>query len=94
MGAAGNYIRTPVTDFLGLRTWHRKDVDVPLYAFQTSLSNGAVLKGARAFVRASKVPRAKYVDRASTYAHLDPLTATPARNDFLKTVVPFLRTLR
>jgi hypothetical protein len=34
------------------------------------------------------------VDRSKTYAHLDPLAATPSRNDFLKTVVPFLRKLR
>lgn len=92
-GASG-YTRTATTRFLGLRTWHRKDVDVPLYAFQTGLSNGRVLQGARAFVKASDVPRAKYVDRSKTYSHLDPLAATPARNDFLKTVVPFLRKLR
>ena len=91
---AGGYTRNATTDFLGVRTWHRKDVDVSLYAFQTSLSKGRVLQGARAFVRASKVPRAKYVDRSKTYSHLDPLAATPARNDFLKTVAPFLRTLR
>jgi pimeloyl-ACP methyl ester carboxylesterase len=91
---AGNFARTKTTDYLGLRTWHRRAVDVPLYAFQTSLSDGAVLKGARAFVKASKIPRATYVDRSKTYAHLDPLAATPSRNDFLKTVVPFLRKLR
>jgi pimeloyl-ACP methyl ester carboxylesterase len=91
---AGNFVRTKVTDLLALRTWHRRQVDVPLYAFQTSLSNGQVLKGARAFVRASKIRRATYVDRSKTYAHLDPLVATPARNDFVKTVVPFLRKLR
>jgi hypothetical protein len=30
------------------------------------------------------------VDRISTYAHCDPLAATPSQNDFLKTVEPFL----
>jgi hypothetical protein len=31
------------------------------------------------------------VDRGRTTSHLDPLTAAPSRNDFLTTVVPFLR---
>ena len=33
------------------------------------------------------------VDGAPQASHLDPLTATPERNKFLKTVVPFLATL-
>jgi hypothetical protein len=55
-----------------------------------------VLKGARAFVKTSKSPpsRAVYVDASKTNSHLDPLTAVPGRNDFLKTVVPFLKRLR
>lgn len=91
---AGRYTRNAVSDYLGLRTWHHRGVDVPLYAFQTGFGRGRVLKGARAFVRGSRVPRAVYVDRTVGYAHLDPLAATPSRNDFLKTVVPFLRRLR
>ncbi len=31
------------------------------------------------------------MDRGATTSHLDPLTAVQATNDFLKTVVPFLR---
>lgn len=92
--AVGSYTRNATTRFLGLRTWHRRQVDLPLYAFQTSLGKGRVLKAARAFVKASKVPRATYVDRSATYSHLDPLAATPTRNDFLRTVAPFLRRLR
>jgi hypothetical protein len=34
------------------------------------------------------------VDASATESHLDPLTAAPARNRFLQTVVPFLRKLR
>jgi len=34
------------------------------------------------------------VDRAASTSHLDPLTAAPERNDFLRTVVPFLRRIR
>ena len=78
------------TKYLGLRTWHAKDVDIPLYAFQTSLSNGRVLAGAKAFFKYAGLPYAKYVDGSNGYSHLDPLAADPKRNDFLKTVVPFL----
>lgn len=86
--------RNAQTRLLGLRPFHRREVDVPLYAFQTSLTNGRVLRGARAFVKGSKVPGARYVDASATTSHLDPLTAAPERNDFLKTVRPFLRQLR
>jgi len=89
----GRFARNAVTDYLGLRTWHRARVNVPLYAFQTDLTSGRVLRGARAFVRASRIRRATYVDRSKTYSHLDPIAATP-RNDFITTVVPFLRRLR
>jgi pimeloyl-ACP methyl ester carboxylesterase len=85
--------RNDIANFLGLRTWHTKKVSVPLYSFQTSLTSGDVLRGAREFVKRSKVRKreAELVDGAETMSHLDPLTATPKTNDFLKTVVPFLR---
>jgi hypothetical protein len=89
--------RNAVTRFLKLRPWHLRRVNVPLYAFQTDLTRGRVLRGARRFMSRSRVPRraSKLVDRASTTSHLDPVTAAPATNDFLKTVVPFLkRTMR
>jgi pimeloyl-ACP methyl ester carboxylesterase len=93
VGAAKSLIKDPATTYLGLRTWHAKRVNVPLYVFQTDLSQGRVIAGAKAFVKYSKVPYHVYVDRSATYSHLDPLAATPAKNDFLKTVVPFLKRL-
>ena len=88
--------RTPATSYLGLRPFHRAAVDLPLYAMQTNLTRGRVLRGARRFVAGSRSPRARavYVDASRTMSHLDPLTAAPADNDFLRTVVPFLRRLR
>ncbi len=85
--------RNPTTRFLHLRELHLREVDVPLYAFETSLTHGRVLRGARRFVRASRVPRSRLVaDHGQS--HLDPLFAAPRRNRFLETVVPFLRSLR
>lgn len=81
-----------ITRFLKLRTRHLKDVDVPLYAFQTDLTRGRVIRGAKRFVDRSEVPRATFINEPKN-SHLDPLTATPRKSRFLKTVVPFLKSL-
>jgi pimeloyl-ACP methyl ester carboxylesterase len=82
--------RNRITDFLGLRPWHTAKVKLPLYAFETDLTGGKVLRGARRFIDASKIKRATLVADHNT-SHLDPLTAAPDRNTFLKTVSPFLK---
>jgi hypothetical protein len=91
--AASGLRRTAITRRLRLRPWHLAKVDTPLYAFQTDLTDGGVLRGARRFIARSRVPRSRsvLVDRGSSTSHLDPLTAAPGRNDFLRTVAPFLR---
>jgi pimeloyl-ACP methyl ester carboxylesterase len=82
--------RNRVTEFLGLRPWHTAKVKLPLYAFETDLTGGKVLRGARRLMDASKIKRATLVADHNT-SHLDPLTAAPARNRFLATVLPFLK---
>lgn len=82
--------RNRITDFLGLRPWHTAKVKLPLYAFETDLTGGKVLRGARRFMDASRIKRATLVADHNT-SHLDPLTAAPGRNTFLRTVLPFLR---
>ena len=93
---ASNPTRNPVTRLLGLRTFHLADVDLPVYAVATSLPNADVLGGARRLIKRSDSSKkeAKLVDASATMAHLDPLTAAPETNDFLKTVVPFLKKLK
>jgi hypothetical protein len=88
--------RDAVTKLLGLRVFHRRSIRLPLYAFQTSLTRGRVLRGARRLVASSKIPprSVRLVDASATTSHLDPLTAAPSRSRFLKTVVPFLRKRR
>ncbi len=82
--------RTAVTRLLGLRPFHASRINVPLYAFETDLTNGNVSKGARALVKRSRIRRARiYTDERQS--HLDPLVAAPSRNSFLKTVVKFLK---
>jgi hypothetical protein len=52
-----------------------------------------VLDAARALAKQSHIPRSRLVlvDRHATYAHNDPNSASPERNDFLKRLIPFLK---
>jgi len=92
-GAAATLSQTPVATYLGLRLLDTGKVDVPLYAFQTSLggTDNAVADGAHYFQRHSKIPSVTVVSRTATYSHLDPLLAAPASNAFLLTAVPWLK---
>jgi hypothetical protein len=92
--AAASLQTTPVTRLLGVRTSHVAEVDVPLYAIQTSLggTGNAVVDGAELYKRESKIPSVQTVSRLD-YGHLDPLLARPADNAFLQTVVPWLTNL-
>jgi len=90
--AADAVRQTPAARYLGLRLTHARQIDLPLYAFSTALTRGRVARGARRLARLSRVPRTKVVDDRAT-SHLDPLSAAPRRNHFLRTVVPFLKDL-
>jgi hypothetical protein len=82
-----------LTTFLGLRLWHTKNINVPLYAYQTDLTQGGVLIGARNVKAASKIPRLVEVDDTAGASHLDPVLAPPETNKFIQTVVPFLQSI-
>jgi hypothetical protein len=75
---------------VGLRLLHGRQIDVPLYVFSTSLTKGAVARGALRLAHLAPIPRHVVVDDRGT-SHLDPLSAAPKTNHFLKTVVPFLK---
>lgn len=82
--------RTKVTRFLGLRPFHAAKIDVPLYAYQTELTRGRVIRGARRLIKRSRIRTFRLV-RDPEASHLDPLVAAPKRNVFLKTLVPFVK---
>jgi hypothetical protein len=88
--AASRLRQTPAARFLGLRLMHRRGIDTPVYAYSTDLTEGRVARGARRLVAISRVPRSRIVDDRNA-SHLDPVSAAPRTNRFLKTVVPFLR---
>jgi len=91
--ASGPLQQTPLATYLGLRLLHTGQVDVPLYAFQTSLggTDNAVADQAHAYQAESKIPSVTVISRVTTYSHLDPLLGTPADNAFLQSVVPWLK---
>jgi pimeloyl-ACP methyl ester carboxylesterase len=91
--AASDLRQNAAARYLGLRLLHGRQIDVPTYAFSTSLTGGNVARGARRLVRMSPIPRSVIVDDRQT-SHLDPLSAAPGRNHFLKSVVPFLARIR
>jgi hypothetical protein len=91
--AASPMRQTPAARFLGLRLMHGSEIDVPLYAFSTALTSGRVARGARRLVRRSRIRQSTIVDDRAT-SHLDPLSAAPDRNHFLRSVVPFLKRAR
>jgi hypothetical protein len=88
--AANDVRQNAAARIVGLRLLHGREIDLPLYAFSTSLTRGAVARGARRLARMAPIPRKVIVDDRGT-SHLDPLAAAPRTNRFLKTVVPFLR---
>jgi hypothetical protein len=92
--AVAGGVANPAQKVLGVRATHGRDVKVPIYAFETSLGKGRVLKAARALARRSHAPSVKLVDRSAAYSHCDPLFAVPERNDFLRTLLPFLARTR
>jgi hypothetical protein len=93
MLGANSMRKDAATRLLGLRVWHTKQIDVPLYAYQTDLTNGGVLRGALNVVHASRIPRWVAIDDGAAASHLDPVVAPPETNRFMQTVVPFLQSI-
>jgi pimeloyl-ACP methyl ester carboxylesterase len=89
--AAGN--ANPAQDVLDVHSTHGKDLSrkLRIYAFGAALGGQRVLDAAKALASQSGIPKRNLtlVNRARTYAHNDPNSAS-TRNDFVKYLVPFL----
>ncbi|MEY9872323.1 hypothetical protein ABH931_001797 [Streptacidiphilus sp. MAP12-33] len=90
--AADPFRPTPVTALLGLRLWHARQIDVPLYSFASGLTRGTVNTAARWVVANSRIPAATFAQN-DAMTHLDTLWAAPARSTVLTTLTPFLARL-
>ena len=93
--AAGN--ANPAQQVLDVHATRGDDLprNLRIYAFAAALGGTRVLDAAKTLAKQSRLPanRLTLVDRHSTYAHNDPVTAEPSRNEFLKQLVPFLKAL-
>jgi pimeloyl-ACP methyl ester carboxylesterase len=89
--ASGN--ANPAQDVFGVRSIHGHDLSkrLRIYAFGAALGGQRVLDAAKLLAGQSGIPRRnlKLVERASTYSHNDPSSASP-KNDFVKYLIPFL----
>ncbi|MFC9293066.1 alpha/beta fold hydrolase [Streptomyces sp. NPDC057011] len=90
--AADPFADTEVARGLGLRLRHTREIDVPLYSFQTGLTHGTANTAARWVVEQSRITSATYAENPAM-THLDPLFAEPGKNTFVDTVTPFLTRL-
>jgi pimeloyl-ACP methyl ester carboxylesterase len=93
--AAGNV--NPAQQVLGVHATHGDELpkSLRIYAFGAALGGTRVLDATRALATQSHIPSSHLVlvDRHTTYAHNDPNSASPSRNDFLKRLIPFLKKL-
>lgn len=92
-GAINNGVDNPAQAVYGDHATMGHSVKLPMYSFDTSLGNGRVADATRQLAEQSNVPKSwvKTVKRTKTFSHIDPISAAPSRNAFLKTVIPFLR---
>jgi hypothetical protein len=90
--ASGN--ANPAQEVFGVRAIHGDDLPkrLRIYAFGAALGGQRVLDAAKLLASQSGIPRRnlKLVERASTYSHNDPNSASP-KNDFVKNLMPFLK---
>ena len=91
--AAGN--ANPAQQVLDVHATHGRDLPrrLKIYAFGAALGGQRVLDAAKALAAQSRIPARNLtlVDRQATYAHNDPASASPDRNEFLAALVPYLR---
>ncbi|MFI1888387.1 alpha/beta hydrolase [Streptomyces jumonjinensis] len=90
--AAIDFKENELTRLLGLRLAHGDAIDVPLYTFQSGLTNGTTGQAAATVTAASRIPELSlHSDAALT--HQDIVYAQREDNRFLQTLSQFLRGL-
>ena len=96
--AVGNGIANPAQSVLNVHSIHGDDLshDLRIYAFGAALGGDRVPAAAQALAEQSGIPESNLTlaDRANTYAHNDPNSASPDVNHFIHKLIPFLRGIR
>jgi hypothetical protein len=93
-GAVADGNANPAQRILDVDATHGDDLSkgLRIYAFGAALGGARVLATASVLARQSGIPRRNLtlVNRAANYAHNDPNSAAPNKNEFLKFLVPYL----
>jgi pimeloyl-ACP methyl ester carboxylesterase len=77
---------------LGVKSTLGRKAKMPMYAFDAELGAGRVGRATRELAGLAGVPKREVitVNRSKTFAHIDPLSAAPETNAFVKTLARFL----
>jgi hypothetical protein len=92
-GAVNGGIENPAQELLGVRAIHGTELDLPIYALETTFGAGRVLNGARLLAEQSGIPESELtlVDESDRLTHTDPMGVETSQNPLVETLVPFLR---
>jgi pimeloyl-ACP methyl ester carboxylesterase len=92
-GAVNGGIENPAQELLGVRAIHGSELDLPIYALETTFGAGRVLNGARLLAEQSGIPESELtlVDESDRLTHTDPMGVETSQNPLVETLVPFLR---
>jgi pimeloyl-ACP methyl ester carboxylesterase len=97
-GAVGNGLANPAQDVLNVHSTmgDKLPKSMRIYAFGAALGGARVPAAAQALAAQSGIPEKNLVlqNRSATYAHNDPNSAAPKVNQFIKKLIPFLRSVR
>jgi hypothetical protein len=92
-GAVNGGIENPAQEVLGVRAIHGTDLDLPIYALETTFGAGRVLNGARLLADQAGIPDSELtlVDESGRLTHTDPMGVETSQNPLAETLVPFLQ---
>jgi hypothetical protein len=90
-GTTNGGVAAPAQELVGVRSTHAADLDLPIFALETSFGAGRVIPGAellaqRAGISADRVTTVE----AHDLTHTDPM-AIESNNPLVEHLVPFLR---
>ena len=93
--AVNGGIENLAQELLGVRAIHGTELDLPIYALETTFGAGRVLNGARLLAEQSGIPDRELtlVDESDRLTHTDPMGVETAQNPLVETLVPYLRTI-
>lgn len=92
ISAANPMRRDSVASSLGLRLWHTRQIDTPLFVAQTDLTKGGVKKGALRLIKTSKI-MTYAIQTDTSMSHLDAVLAPRRTNVFTRSATKFLNRL-